>query len=85
MPGLTVVPQWMVDALGPAISLDENMGRVIAEQFLRTDDGAKIVVALCQEEEGTKVAGRAAALPPLRPGATWDNVADALRAKAKEL
>lgn len=79
-----VVPQYLVEALAPALATDPNMGHVLAEQVLRTDPQAGIIARISGEAAGKALSvGDKVALPPPVNNRSWDQLADELRVAAK--
>lgn len=74
MPAFHIVPQLVVDRLGPALSANHNLGAVIAEQLCRTENGGTLIQKLMAGQELDEF--ETAQLPPLRSGHTWQEVAD---------
>ena len=76
-----VVPQEVVDELGPALSTNENTGRVMAEQLCRSAAG-DVIMKLQAGEELTAI--ERVQLPPLMSGNSWDTIAERIRLVDKE-
>lgn len=80
---MLVVPQFIVDTVGPALSADHNQGAVMAEQLARDPGSSELLLKLMAEEVGTPVPlADALRLPPLVLGRRWNELADRLRAAA---
>lgn len=83
MPRYLVVPQYLVDALGPKLSSNESTGRTIAEQLARDDNGGTLLQKMSAGESLS--AGEKASLPPLMRGFTWEDVATEVKTAAEKL
>lgn len=83
MPAYIVVPQYLIDAIGPKLSSNENTGRVLAEQLARSDAGGSLLQKLSAGEELS--ATDKMQLPPLMRGHTWDEVANEIEERIARL
>lgn len=74
------VPQKFVNAFGPFLSSDENLGKVIAEECFRDENTRPMILKHAGKAHGAEVpATDEIQLPPLLGGVKWKDIFDLVR------